>query len=325
MALVMQSGADGFDFSMLREVPQRVVNAGPVSFPFDLVDVEIFGESYSLDFPGLDANSGLAAVLRDGRALGVMGDDIRFAGNGLLQSGMATLLLGFEDEEPEFMLAGVSVEVSRLIAVGRTATTQDDSALLAELLRGDDVMLGNDDYATDDVLNGRGGRDVLGGYAGDDRLAGGRGDDVLLGGAGRDTLEGGAGQDILLADAGNDILRGGFGNDVLAALMGAHGLTGGKGRDIFGFGAGSIGSVIRDFRDGTDRIAFDIEGLTFADLRITQLGPDVVRVAGDGFAFRVAGLRVEDLGRADFLFGTAAQDSVAASLDAFLDGWAYSV
>lgn len=223
MALVMQSGADGFDFSMLREVPQRVVNAGPVSFPFDLVDVEIIGESYSLDFPDLDANSGLAALLRD------------------------------------------------------------------------------------------------------DRLAGGRGDDVLLGGAGRDTLEGGAGQDILLADAGNDILRGGFGNDVLAALMGAHGLTGGKGRDIFGFGAGSIGSVIRDFRDGTDRIAFDIEGLTFADLRITQLGPDVVRVAGDGFAFRVAGLRVEDLGRADFLFGTAAQDSVAASLDAFLDGWAYSV
>lgn len=49
--------------------------------------------------------------------------------------------------------------------------------------------------AEDDLLQGRGGAQVLSGAAGDDLLRGGAGADLLAGGPGDDTLEGGAGAD----------------------------------------------------------------------------------------------------------------------------------
>ena len=55
-----------------------------------------------------------------------------------------------------------------------------------------------------DILNGRGGKQVFFGGAGSDRLSGGRGDDTLNGGAGKDFLTGRRNNDSLIGGEGTD-------------------------------------------------------------------------------------------------------------------------
>ena len=77
--------------------------------------------------------------------------------------------------------------------------------------------------ANNDVLRGRGGRDVVDAQAGNDLVRGRGGNDLLEGGKGSDTLLGNAGNDTLRGAGGSDRLFGGPGNDTL---------VGGSGYDI---------------------------------------------------------------------------------------------
>ena len=123
--------------------------------------------------------------------------------------------------------------------------------------------------ANNDVLRGRGGRDVVDAQAGNDLVRGRGGNDLLEGGKGSDTLLGDAGNDVLRGAGGNDRLTGGAGNDVL---------VGGSGHDIAveagrfkDFSIKRTGSAFvvtdrykADGDEGRDRLT-GVETLQFAD------------------------------------------------------------
>jgi Ca2+-binding RTX toxin-like protein len=75
------------------------------------------------------------------------------------------------------------------------------------------------------LLNGRGGNDVLVDVAGQNTLLGGAGNDDLSGGGDADTLDGGTGDDTLNGGGGTDILKGGKGNDTYVLSDGFETLT----------------------------------------------------------------------------------------------------
>ncbi|MBD2104712.1 phytase [Leptolyngbya sp. FACHB-261] len=140
-----------------------------------------------------------------------------------------------------------------------------------------------------DLILGLGGNDTLAGLQGNDRLYGGNGndvlrgdqnirtagglnggDDLLYGGNGNDRLGGKAGNDLLYGEAGNDQLWGDAGDDLLDGGKGNDQLNGGKGSDVFVLRAGDGSDSIYDLRLGQgDRLGL-ANGLTFADLSLTQ-------------------------------------------------------
>ncbi|WP_225206042.1 calcium-binding protein [Novosphingobium huizhouense] len=128
-----------------------------------------------------------------------------------------------------FLLQGVSLPVTSLVAAALTLPTSDDLALFQTALSGADTI----------TLSG--GADVFKGFDGDDVLNGNAGADKLYGGNGADKLFGGAGNDTLFGDAGADKLYGGAGKDIL---------TGGDGADAFVFNTSAVATsadVIKDF------------------------------------------------------------------------------
>lgn len=101
------------------------------------------------------------------------------------------------------------------------------------------------------LLQGRGGIDIIDGGAGDDTIygdpAGGVGDDQLFGGTGNDIiygvggndrLEGGDGNDQLDGGDGNDLLYGGLHNDLMQGGGGGDRLYGDNGSDVLNGDAG---------------------------------------------------------------------------------------
>ena len=132
-----------------------------------------------------------------------------------------------------------------------------------------------------DDIDGGDGDDELRGNVGSDTIDGGAGDDLILAGGGFDTVDGGEGNDTIRGANGNDILNGGAGNDNIAGQIGRDTINGGEGDDImtgganldtFVFTADDIGfDRIRDFTQGEtiDLSAYD--GLTFADLTISEV------------------------------------------------------
>jgi len=109
------------------------------------------------------------------------------------------------------------------------------------------------------AYNGRGSATIIGG-GGDDLLTGDASTDIMNGGAGADRLNGAAGKDTISGDASNDTLIGGGAHDSL---------TGGAGVDFFDFlntvsvsGTGANVNKITDFVAGTDKIAFQGDGVT---------------------------------------------------------------
>ena len=95
----------------------------------------------------------------------------------------------------------------------------------------------------------------------DTNLKGGSGNDLLRGGHGNDTLSGKGGDDFLIAGRGDDLLGGGHGSDTL---------IGGQGYDIFRIYGGHDGvDTISDYDSDYDFLKL-WNGLTFADLTISQ-------------------------------------------------------
>ncbi|MEM9218748.1 MAG: peptidylprolyl isomerase [Cyanobacteria bacterium P01_F01_bin.150] len=172
-------------------------------------------------------------------------------------------------------------------------------------LGGNDTIFGLDG---DDQLTGGGGRDrlfggngndSLSGGSGKDKLNGGNGADILNGGGGNDILNGGKGNDELLGGGGNDRLKGGSGKDVLDGGKGRNTLIGGKGKDTFVISTGRGRSLIRDFKDGQDKLR--ASGISFQDLAIAQSGKNtLISLANDELAL-LRNVDAELITRADFV------------------------
>lgn len=139
-----------------------------------------------------------------------------------------------------------------------------------------------------DSITGTSSNDFIYGFEGDDTLSGGAGVDEIYGGLGNDTIKGDNGDDRLFGDEGNDTLSGGSGNDVI---------NGGAGDDII-WGDGGKDTIVMNRNGGTDTInafqvlgqtsspsstvvnnldtvKFDGQGLTAANMILTQIGADV--------------------------------------------------
>jgi len=137
---------------------------------------------------------------------------------------------------------------------------------------GNDFIIGNElanhfhGGSGNDVLEGRGGNDVLWSGPGIDYLSGGAGDDRLHGGPGTNVGYGGRGKDRLLDGPGGDYLDGGPGDDWVRGSAGTNQVFGGEGADVLqvsgGVAAGGQGEDHlkvagegRVYQDGPDRVA----------------------------------------------------------------------
>ncbi len=100
----------------------------------------------------------------------------------------------------------------------------------------------------------------------------------------------------------NDVLRGSRYNDTLSGGEGNDTLTGWTGADTFIFADNFGDDEITDFEDGSDLIRIDIDGLTFADLTITDNNGDVgIAIANHG-TITVSNLNASILTEDDFVF-----------------------
>ena len=138
----------------------------------------------------------------------------------------------------------------------------------------------------DNLLKGVGGRDVLNGHLGNDVIDGGSGTDTaqfssrkntiklnttksqntgdgkdrlisienVNGGGGNDKITGNKGKNTLNGEKGNDHLYGGGGNDLLIGGVGKDRVWGEGGRDIFRIQSDTGYTIIKDFRNGQDKI-----------------------------------------------------------------------
>gem|GEM_PF-2439215 len=161
---------------------------------------------------------------------------------------------------------------------------------------GNDSLLGG---ADNDRLLAAGGDDLLRGNDGDDLLNGGAGNDRLLGGAGRDRLNGQGGDDNLRGGSDRDVLRGGAGNDRLSGELGNDIIITGTGQDVIRIRPGQGLDRVRDFEDGSDRIA--LAGIQFGQLTIQQRNNDVLISNGSEQLLLLQRVNVEQITEVDFV------------------------
>ena len=211
------------------------------------------------------------------------------------------LLLGDENANALCGLAGNDViagfsEADRLdgnhsndIIFGNTGTDTIDGGV------GDDLIFAGQD---DDLAIGGEGIDLMVGDFGNDTLDGNAGNDVVFGNAGADILDGDNGDDWLLGGTENDIVIGGAGNDIVRGDLGDDILIGGAGGDRFDFRFGDGIDIIADFTDGVDIIGL-LDGLTFADLTIAQVGNDT-QMTATGLVVTLQNVNVGAIDSTDF-------------------------
>jgi len=119
---------------------------------------------------------------------------------------------------------------------------------------------------------------------------------------GKLTIDSGDGQDVVIGSSGGDVLFGGTGADILDGRGGNDKLAGGSGADTFVFGVAWGHDVVSDFRDGTDRLNFHDAGVAgLQDLSLAAVGSNAL-IAWHGNEVLLIGVRVADLGPADFIF-----------------------
>ncbi|MCW2242474.1 calcium-binding protein [Azospirillum canadense] len=120
---------------------------------------------------------------------------------------------------------------------------------------------------------GEASNDLLYGQDGNNLLSGGYGRDGLVGGAGNDTLNGDQDYDFLWGQTGNDSLSGGDGNDWLDGGAGADTLNGGSGNDWMAGGAGddlyiidAPGDAVQEFiGGGYDKVQCSVQDYTMTN------------------------------------------------------------
>lgn len=163
---------------------------------------------------------------------------------------------------------------------------------------GSDLLIG---AGEGDLMRGGHGRDTLAGRGGDDRMHGDERADFMEGGFGDDRMSGGKGRDRLFGQGGDDRLSGGARADRLDGGVGDDVLIGGAGRDQFIFRLGGGTDVVRDYRDGVDRIRIENGADEFADLSIESgEGGAVVRFGN--VVILLDGVDAASLDASDFIF-----------------------
>ncbi|MDY6939088.1 MAG: choice-of-anchor Q domain-containing protein [Cyanobacteriota bacterium] len=150
----------------------------------------------------------------------------------------------------------------------------------------------------DDLAIGGAGMDVMAGDIGSDTLDGNTENDILFGNTAADVLDGDDGDDLLFGGRDNDIVTGGAGNDVIRGDFEDDLLIGGAGSDRFEFRPGDGTDIVADFADGVDTIGL-IEGLTFEELAIVQVGNDT-QITATGLVVTLQGIDVGAIDVADF-------------------------
>ncbi len=160
---------------------------------------------------------------------------------------------------------------------------------------GTGTLMASDHQGNLSVAGGDGANVLMSG-GGMDALGGGAAADFISGGAANDSLFGYEGEDQLFGGEGDDTLRGGADDDQL---------TGGDGADRFVFDTGFGDDTIDDFEAGLaghDVLDFNLPGLTFADLAITQIGADTQIATPDGDTVLLVGVLPGQLHESDFVF-----------------------
>ena len=276
------NGTAGNDFIVSPgDVPRRyrARDGDDAVFARDADDT-MFGQRGS-DF--LDGSKG-RDVLRGGGA----GDGLRGGpGGDTLRGGHGDDIADYGDSKHR-----VTVDLQRDAARGGAAT--GDRLWSVEGLSGshwNDTLRGD---ATGNALVGDRGADRLVGRFGNDTLDGERGADRLVANRGRDVLRGGPGDDTLRGGFADDTLSGGAGDDVLR--------TGG-GRDRVRIAEGDGTDVIRDWRDGYDRLVAVSGADRFEALATRQEGDDLrVRAPDGAWTVLIEGLDEDEFTSVDVLF-----------------------
>jgi len=329
MAVLLQAGQSFPDIHDAFYDRLRWVSTGPVSIGFPALTLPS-GDVVQL--PGINTNSGYAAQIAGGYSIALLGQDITpTRETGRLATGTVTAVVMIDSSnDTRFALFDTSISAAQVMAVAATSGTEDDRALFAARLGGDDLVMGHETLTLAETLHAGAGDDLVMGYAGADLIDGGTGNDLLVGGLGRDTIRGGGGNDLIGGDEGDrrtgtgDVLNGGAGNDRILADGAGYRLTGGGGADVFVFLAGGTGSVITDFTENLDRILLDGWTGGFAGLRFAELADGVLQVRAGTTVFRLQGVDRADLDAQDFIFGRSALDYAEAQIDVWLNGWDYA-
>lgn len=202
---------------------------------------------------------------------------------------------------------GFSLTTREFRDAARTATEDDDLALVRTAFSGNDTMTLSAfadswrGFDGNDKIDGKDGNDTIRGDHGNDKLLGGKGDDVVKGGSGHDRINGGSGADKLFGNDGRDTIKTGAGDDVA---------TGGRGEDVFVFATGDGADRIKDFdARGAVHDVIDLSGVaeirSWKDLRnnhLAQDGDDVVIDALNGDTITLHGVNLADLDKGDFQF-----------------------
>ncbi|MCA1405451.1 calcium-binding protein [Ensifer sp. IC3342] len=185
-------------------------------------------------------------------------------------SGTVTSYGYYYNGERAWIAEGISISATSIVKAANTYSTDDDLAVMAAALAGNDTIRGGNyadllaGFGGNDLVYGNGGDDALGGFSGTDTLDGGAGNDTLLGGVGADRLYGGTGTDTasyagatlgvvanLTSTAANtndakgdtyssiENLLGSSYGDALTGNTGANTLDGDAGNDTLAGGAGA--------------------------------------------------------------------------------------
>jgi Ca2+-binding RTX toxin-like protein len=123
------------------------------------------------------------------------GSGFRYDSDGVPFTGTVTSYSLVYDGNVEISIKGISIAAASFVAVADTVSIDDDAALIARALTGNDSFSGGSGY---DTFNGQAGNDKLSGNYGKDTLIGGRGNDILHGGRDQDFLTGGSGADTFI-------------------------------------------------------------------------------------------------------------------------------
>lgn len=253
-----------------------------------------------------------------------MGTDLAANAWGTPVSGTVTGISGGAGAG-RYFIVGVSVTALSVFNATQTTTRDDDMAVVARMLSGNDnVTLSAfaDNFSAQDgadLVNAGAGNDTINGNSGSDTLMGEDGNDMLYGGFGYDRMDGGYGNDGLYGGDGGDQLRGRQGNDNLYGDAGHDQLFGGYGNDNLYGGVGRDRLIGEDGRDvmyggvDTDRDVFVFESLS--DTSTSAANRDIVHnfVSGvDDIELTALDANTSVAGNQAFLFGgtTAGANSV---------------
>jgi RTX calcium-binding nonapeptide repeat (4 copies) len=193
-----------------------------------------------------------------------------------------------------------SGNVDLLGGIGSVLNALSSSGILQDFVV-NKLMFGGVGGIAGTVLKGLASNDFMRGGDGVDKLLGQVGDDLLNGGGGGDLLKGLVGNDVLAGLFGDDALDGGKGNDTIIGGKGIDELIGGRGSDRFVVELNSGNDLIKDFKNGLDRITV-LGNMDFNDLDISQKNGSTIISAGNQEIATLKGVKESLINAADFLF-----------------------